>query len=113
MTCSTPNLDLKIQLRAPYVAPLNIMQCMCLKALRLHQATGAIPGEKGMCINTQICIFFAVVHVDWARKFATKRAPGLDASCHVTLTTSMQFQALLECQQGSLFVLRMSLGGSL
>ena len=27
-------LDLKLRLRAPYVAPLNILQCMCLKALR-------------------------------------------------------------------------------
>ncbi|KAF5835589.1 phosphoenolpyruvate carboxylase [Dunaliella salina] len=43
----TPNLDLKIQLRAPYVAPLNIMQCMCLKALREYQRTGTIPGDKG------------------------------------------------------------------
>ena len=45
---STPNLDLKIQLRAPYVAPLNIMQCMCLKALREYQTSGTIPGEKGV-----------------------------------------------------------------
>ena len=41
---STPNLDLKIQLRAPYVAPLNIMQCLCLKVLREYQATGTLPG---------------------------------------------------------------------
>ena len=34
---STPNLDVKIHLRAPYVAPLNIMQCICLKAIREFQ----------------------------------------------------------------------------
>jgi hypothetical protein len=29
--CSTPNLELKIRLRAPYVAPLNILQvCVCM-----------------------------------------------------------------------------------
>jgi len=37
---STPNLDLKIRLRAPYVAPLNILQCLCLKALRDFQEKG-------------------------------------------------------------------------
>lgn len=43
--CSTPNLDLKIRLRAPYVAPLNILQCLCLKALRDFQEKGTYTGE--------------------------------------------------------------------
>jgi len=38
---STPNLDIKIRLRAPYVAPLNILQCTCLKYLRDYQTSGA------------------------------------------------------------------------
>ena len=37
---SVPNLDLKISLRAPYVATLNILQCQCLKALREYQDKG-------------------------------------------------------------------------
>lgn len=33
----TGNLDVKLALRAPYVAPLNILQCLCLKNLREFQ----------------------------------------------------------------------------
>ncbi len=51
---STPHLDLKIRLRAPYVAPLNILQCLCLKALRNYQDNGASPG-KGEQGGGQLC----------------------------------------------------------
>lgn len=42
---STPNLDLKIRLRGPYVAPLNILQCLCLKWLRDFQERGTCQAE--------------------------------------------------------------------
>ena len=38
---ATADLDLKITLRAPYVAPLNILQCLCLRALREVEEKGA------------------------------------------------------------------------
>ena len=34
-------LELKIALRAPYVAPLNILQCLCLRALREVEEKGS------------------------------------------------------------------------
>ena len=38
---ASADLDLKITLRAPYVAPLNILQCLCLRALREVEEKGA------------------------------------------------------------------------
>ena len=35
------DLDLKISLRVPYVAPLNILQCLCLRALREVEEKGS------------------------------------------------------------------------
>lgn len=34
---ATADLSVKLSLRAPYVAPLNIMQCLCLKSLRDYE----------------------------------------------------------------------------
>jgi len=42
-THGATTLDLKIRLRNPYVAPLNILQCLCLKALREFQVSGVCP----------------------------------------------------------------------
>ncbi|GLI68046.1 hypothetical protein VaNZ11_012369 [Volvox africanus] len=42
---STPNLDEKIRLRSPYVAPLNILQALSLKGLRKFRELGQLGVE--------------------------------------------------------------------
>jgi phosphoenolpyruvate carboxylase len=40
-SAATPELEEKIRLRAPYVAPLNVLQVLALKALREYEAAGS------------------------------------------------------------------------
>ncbi len=76
---STPNLDLKIRLRAPYVAPLNMLQVRPTGPARGSGAGVACltPSvDMASCVQFSLAIAFQVLCLKALREFAEK------GTCH-------------------------------